>query len=274
MTEVRERVAAALPGYEVGPELGRGGSGVVLQGRHRRLGREVAIKLLRAQDSDPDSRSHFVTEAQLLASLDHPHIVPVYDFVDYDGLYLLVMERLCGGDVGTFAQGPEQGPESICALALAACSALQYAHHRGVLHRDIKPENLLLGNGLHLKVADFGIAKLLARSTGATTQPGEVVGTPLYMAPEQLQGREMGPPTDVYALGIVLYELFAGAHPFAGQTDPLELAYLHVHEPRHSCSTPSTYRCQSDWPVVGGAGLALRGGLGADRPPIDPGGSR
>ena len=231
MMPVRDRVAAALPEYEVGPELGRGGSGVVLQGRHLRLGREVAIKFLRVQDSDPNSRSHFVTEAQLLASLDHPHIVPVYDFVDHDGLYLLVMERLCGGDVGTFAQQPERGLESICALALAACSALEYAHRRGVLHRDIKPDNLLLGDGLNLKVADFGIAKLLARSSGATTQPGELVGTPLYMAPEQLQGRGMGPPTDVYALGMVLYELLAGAHPFAGQTDPLELAYLHVHEP-------------------------------------------
>src|SRR5438477_6722443 len=156
----QEAVAAALPLYEVEGELGHGAWGVVLAGRHRQLGRDVAIKQLpRSFGADPAVRSRFIAEARLLASLDHPHVVPVYDFVERDGLCLLVMERLTGGTL--WARFTDLGvtTDDACAVVVASCAALQCAHDRGVLHRDIKPENLMFSGSGTLKVTDFGIAK-------------------------------------------------------------------------------------------------------------------
>ena len=145
----RKLVEEALPSYEIGGELGRGGWGVVLSGRHRDLGRDVAIKQLpRAFAADANVRARFLAEARVLAALDHPHIVPVYDFVERDGLCLLVMERLSGGTV--WSRFTEQGVsmDDACAIVLATCAALDAAHAHGVLHRDIKPENLMFtGSG-------------------------------------------------------------------------------------------------------------------------------
>jgi serine/threonine protein kinase len=227
-----ERVAAALPAYEIGAELGRGGWGIVLAGRHRHLQRDVAIKQLpSAFSSDPDVRARFVTEARLLASLDHPHIVPIYDFVERDGLCLLVMEKLSGGTV--WKRFVESGleAEEACAIALVTAVALEYAHQHGVLHRDVKPENMLLtDDGRQLKVGDFGTARVLAGSTTMATQAGEVVGTPAYMAPEQATGSRVTPATDVYALGMTLYEMMSGQLPFRQGDSPLALLYQRVHE--------------------------------------------
>ncbi|MBV8296623.1 MAG: protein kinase, partial [Acidimicrobiia bacterium] len=140
----QEAVATTLPLYEVEGELGHGAWGVVLAGRHRQLGRDVAIKQLpRSFGADPAVRSRFIAEARLLASLDHPHVVPLYDFVEHDGLCLLVMERLNGGTLWSRARGGGVTAPHACALVLAALSALHYAHQRGVLHRDVKPENLM-----------------------------------------------------------------------------------------------------------------------------------
>ena len=227
-----ERVAAALPAYEIGAELGRGGWGIVLAGRHRHLQRDVAIKQLpSAFSSDPDVRARFVTEARLLASLDHPHIVPIYDFVERDGLCLLVMEKLSGGTVWQRFVESGLGGEEACAIALVTAVALEYAHQHGVLHRDVKPENMLLTNdGRQLKVGDFGTARVLAGSTTMATQAGEVVGTPAYMAPEQATGSRVTPATDVYALGMTLYEMMSGQLPFRQGDSPLALLYQRVHE--------------------------------------------
>ncbi|MBV8303878.1 MAG: protein kinase [Acidimicrobiia bacterium] len=227
----QEAVVAALPLYEVEGELGHGAWGVVLAGRHRQLGRDVAIKQLpRSFGADPAVRSRFIAEARLLASLDHPHVVPLYDFVEHDGLCLLVMERLTGGTLWSRARSGAVTAPNACALVLAALSALQYAHQRGVLHRDVKPENLMFSGKGDLKVTDFGIAKVVGGAATVATRAGDVLGTPAYMAPEQAMGQELSPPTDVYAVGTVLYELLSGTLPFPEDSNPVSTLYRHVHE--------------------------------------------
>jgi non-specific serine/threonine protein kinase len=225
-----EQVAAALPSYEIGEEIGRGSTGVVLAARHRRLGREVAVKMLpRHLAEDESVRRRFVAEAQLLASFSHVHIVPIYDFVEEDGLCLLVMERLGGGTLGDYARAGIDGAAG-CAAMLAVCSALQYAHERGVLHRDIKPTNVVVADDGLVKVTDFGIAKVLGGAESMATRTGLVVGTPNYMAPEQADGTvELTPATDVYGAGTMLYELLAGRLPFPSEGAPLHVLYTRVH---------------------------------------------
>ena len=219
------------PSYEVGSELGRGACGVVLAGQHRQLGRLVAIKQLpRAFGADPAVRARFLAEARVLATLDHPHVVAIYDFVDHDGLCLLVMERLTGGTVWSRFHAGGFTPDVSCAILLAVCSGLQHAHQHGVLHRDVKPENLMFSGAGTLKVTDLGIAKVIGGSSTLATRHGEILGTPAYIAPEQAQGYELTPATDVYAAGTLLYELLAGRLPFPADADPATLLYRHVHE--------------------------------------------
>lgn len=216
LTEDRREVEEALPGYEIGDELGRGAFGVVYEGRHRSLERRVAIKQLpRALSADPSLQARFLSEARVVASLDHPHIVPVYDYVERGGLRLIVMEHLGGGTLGARMTEAAMRPEAACAVVLAIAGALQHAHAKGVLHRDIKPDNVLFTGegGRTPKLADFGIAKVLqAESTMTVT--GTVIGTVAYMSPEQASGAEIGPPSDVYTCGILLYQLLAGRFPF------------------------------------------------------------
>jgi hypothetical protein len=232
MTLDRDLVAAALTAYDVGGELGRGGWGIVLEGRHKQLHRVVAIKQLpRAFAADPAVRARFVSEARLLASLDHPHIVPVYDFVELDGLCVLVMEKLAGGTVWSRFTGEGVSMDTACAVALATCAAMQCAHAQGILHRDIKPENLLFSETEVLKVTDFGIAKVVGGHQTLATKAGEVLGTPAYMAPEQAQAKELTPATDVYATGMMLYELLSGRLPFPEDADALTTLYRHAFEP-------------------------------------------
>lgn len=231
MTLDLDRVAAALPAYEIGSEVGRGGWGLVLSGRHRALGRTVAIKELpRAFAADPAVRVRFAAEARLLASLDHPHIVPVHDYVEADGLCLLVMEYLPGGTV--WSRFTESGltMDAAAGVTMATCAALDWAHARGILHRDVKPENLMFSGAGVLKVTDFGLAKVLGGPETLATRAGEVLGTPAYMAPEQAQGLQLSPATDVYAAGTMLYELLSGRLPFAEGGDALTLLYRHVYE--------------------------------------------
>ncbi|MCK9894365.1 serine/threonine-protein kinase [Frankia sp. AgB32] len=224
------RVSAALPGYELGAELGRGGFGVVLAGRHRLIDRPVAVKVLLdpteggdVGDSDGGLRTRFLGEARVLAGLDHPHVVRIYDYVESDGLCLLVMEQLTGGSLRGRGR-TLSAPASAGAIGVAAAVALAAAHSHGVLHRDIKPDNLLFTEDGTPKVADFGIAKIVEATAATTTG---LVGTPRYMAPEQITGGRLGPGTDLYALGVVLYELLAGRSPFP--PDLPVAALLHHH---------------------------------------------
>jgi serine/threonine protein kinase len=226
-----DRLIAALPAYEIGEELGRGAWGVVVAARHRQLGRQVAIKELpRALAADPGVRVRFVSEARLLATLDHPHVVPIYDFVEQNGLCLLVMERLAGGTVRSRLQAGDFTIEKACAVLLAVSAGLHHAHERGVLHRDVKPENLMFASDETVKIADFGIAKVIGGSATLATRSGEILGTPAYIAPEQARGAELGPATDVYAAGTILYELLSGKLPFPGDANPATVLYQHVYE--------------------------------------------
>ncbi len=231
MTLDRDRIVRALPSYEVGEEIGRGAWGVVVVARHRQLGRSVAVKELPAAfASDPGVRRRFASEARLLAGLDHPHIVPIYDYVEDEGLCLLVMELLSGGTVWSRFSTEGVTAAAACGIVVAACSALHYAHTSGILHRDIKPDNLLFSGTHTLKVSDFGIAKVVGGAESMGTRTGEVLGTPAYMAPEQALGTELTPATDVYALGTVLYELLSGRLPFSDDGNAIALLYRHVHE--------------------------------------------
>ncbi len=247
-------VADALPNYEINGELGRGGWGVVLGARHRQLGREVAIKELpRAFASDPTVRARFVAEARLLASLDHPHIVPVYDYVERDGLCLLVMEKLSGGTVWSrFATEGFTAPAA-CAVVLAGCAGLHAAHQRGILHRDVKPANFLFSGTAALKVADFGIAKVVGGDETLMTRAGEVLGTPAYIAPEQAKGQPLSPATDVYAAATMLYELLAGSLPFDEAIDAMAVLFKHAFEP----PVPLSDKAPTVPPVI--ADVVMRG---------------
>ncbi|ONH51762.1 hypothetical protein CcI49_35115 [Frankia sp. CcI49] len=220
MIEEKERIAALVPGYELGARLGRGAFGLVLAGRHRELHRDVAIKILfvgQEGDTEPNKG-----EARLLASLDHPHIVRVYDAVTAEDLHLIVMEMLAGGTLARRQQ--DLTAEASCAVGLATATALSVAHARGVLHRDIKPANILFDADNLLKVTDFGIAKM---AEGTATTASGVMGTPRYMAPEQFLVGQLGPATDLYALGVMLYELLSGEPPFLAP-NPFALAQQHV----------------------------------------------
>jgi Protein kinase domain len=231
MTLDQREVIEALPQYEVGIELGRGGWGVVLAGRHRQLGRDVAIKQLpRAFAADASVRARFVEEARLLASLDHPHIVPIYDFVERDGLCLLVMEQLPGGTLWSRFSTDGFTPPAAAAAVLATIAGLQAAHEHRILHRDVKPENLMFSSTGALKVTDFGIAKVVGGAGTLATRAGEVVGTPAYIAPEQARGGDLSPATDVYAVATMFYELLSGQLPFTDDAGAMALLFKHAFE--------------------------------------------
>jgi hypothetical protein len=226
-----ERIRQALPGYSVGGQVGRGGCGVVLSGMHLQLERPVAIKQIPPQLADDLAlRRRFVAEARLMASIDHPHVVPVYDYVEHDDLCLLVMEYLPGGSVADRfgREGFDAG--SAMAVALACAAGLEAAHRRGVLHRDVKPANLMFGANGTVKLTDFGIAKIVGGDETMVTRAGEVIGTVSYMAPEQARGLPLSPATDVYALATMLYQLLSGVLPFPPAEDSMVTLFLHAFE--------------------------------------------
>ena len=231
MSDTTSRIADALPEYDIEQELGRGAMGVVYLGRHKRLDRTVAIKELPANFAGDDHvRSRFRTEAKVLAALDHPHIVPVYDFVEKDDLLVLVMEELPGGTVWDRFTSTGFTPPQACAVVMATTAGLEHAHHQQVLHRDVKPDNLMFARDGSLKVTDFGIAKVVGGGQTLATVDGGVLGTPAYMSPEQAKGGEVGPAADVYAAGTMLYELLTGELPFPEAETPLSMLYQRVHE--------------------------------------------
>src|SRR3954451_13131012 len=176
-TRPRASCALRCPAYEIGEIIGSGAFAVVFAARHIGLDREVAIKVLApALVDDDDTRQRFGAEARLLASLDHPHIVRAHDYVDGGKVCALVMERTHGGTLAARLRLGRLSPARACAVGLATLHGLEHAHRHRVLHRDIKPENLLFGDGNLLKVADFGIAKMVgasgARLTATATRPG------------------------------------------------------------------------------------------------------
>jgi hypothetical protein len=212
-----------LPGYEIQAELGRGGMGVVYRARHTQLDRLVAIKMLPAETGhDPHFLERFIREARALARLSHPAIVTVHDFGQAGDQTYFVMEFVAGTDLRQRLNSGRLPPAEVFRIVSQVCDALQYAHDEGIVHRDIKPENILLDERGRVKIADFGIAKLLTRSTGqyTLTGPWQLVGTWRYMAPEQLEDPQgLDHRADIYSLGVVFYEMLTGKMP-QGQFPP------------------------------------------------------
>jgi serine/threonine-protein kinase len=212
--------AAVLSNYEVIEELGRGGMGVVFKARQRRADRVVAVKVIRgAWTADPRSQERLTTEARALGRISHPNIVQVFE-VGQEGESFFSMEYIEGGSLAEKLR--LEGcldPEAAADLVRVLASAVGAAHEAGVLHRDLKPANILLKHDGTPKVTDFGLAKWLDGGSGLTTS-GVILGTPSYMAPEQAAGRfdDVGPRTDVYSLGAILYETLTGVPPFRSDT--------------------------------------------------------
>src|SRR5215469_2888549 len=187
-----ELIAPYFPQLEILECLGRGGMGVVYKARQKTLNRFVALKLLAPERvQDPQFADRFVREAQALAALNHPNIVTIYDFGQAGGFYFLLMEFVDGLNLRRLLQARKLAPEEALAIVPSICDALQYAHVRGIVHRDIKPENILLDKEGKIKIADFGIAKMLGAnhdasgSKSAERATQSAVGTPGYHAPEQ-----------------------------------------------------------------------------------------
>jgi predicted Ser/Thr protein kinase len=214
-----------VPGYEVLRELGRGGMGVVFEARQVRLKRPCVLKMILAGDlAGPVTRARFLKEAEVVARFQHPNIVQVHAVGEHDGRPFFEQEYAEGGSLADRLDGTPQPPEEAARLVEMLAGAMDYAHRRGVVHRDLKPANVLLAADGTPKIGDFGLAKLQEGDDGATlTHTGAVLGTPSYMAPEQAagDGAAVGPAADIYALGVILYELLIGRAPFRGTT-PLE----------------------------------------------------
>src|SRR5262245_22295384 len=203
-----EEIATHFPQFEILQCLGRGGMGVVYKARQKSLDRIVALKILAPEkEKAPQFAERFSREAKTLAKLNHPNIVTVHDFGETNGMFYLVMEFVDGVNLRQLLRERRLSPEEALAIVPPVCQALQFAHDQGIVHRDIKPENLLLDRQSRVKIADFGIAKILGRNEPGVGETREVIGTPQYMAPEQVQQpQRVDHRADIYSLGIVLYE--------------------------------------------------------------------
>jgi serine/threonine-protein kinase len=222
-----------IPGYEVEAVLGRGGMGVVFRALHLRLNRVVALKmLLTGGYAGPPERARFQREAEAVAGLRHANLVQVYDVADHEGRPYFTMEFVEGGSLDQRLAGTPQPARQAAALAATLAQAVQVAHQGGIVHRDLKPANVLLTADGTPKISDFGLARRLDGGA-ALTQSGAPVGTPSYMAPEQAGGkaRAIGPTTDVYALGAILYELLTGRPPFRAETAAETVLQVLYQEP-------------------------------------------
>jgi WD40 repeat protein/serine/threonine protein kinase len=251
-----------IAGYEILGALGHGGMGIVYQARQVSLNRLVALKMIRAQEAHAEDLTRFQIEAQAVARLQHPHIVQIYEIGAHAGRPYMALEYVAGGSLDKRLRGVPQPPRQAAKLVEILARATHAAHLRGIVHRDLKPANILLAqtndegpeaadegktkdgergpgenpSGLTFpfaapKITDFGLAKLLTGTDSNPTRTGEVMGTPSYMAPEQTDGRSIGPAADVYALGAILYELLTGRPPFKAATTVETVMQVRSDEP-------------------------------------------
>ena len=239
-TSLSSRLATALAGrYQIEREIGRGGMATVHLARDLRHGRWVAIKVLREELAAAVGAERFLEEIRVTASLQHPHILPLFDSGSAAGLVWYVMPFVEGETLRSrLARERRLAVEDAVQLVREMADALEYAHRHGVVHRDVKPENVLLQSG-HALVADFGIALALENAGGARlTRTGITLGTPSYMAPEQAAGdRPIDARTDVYALGAVLHEMLAGESPLAAASHQDLWGKSMMHAPAMSLAT-------------------------------------
>jgi predicted Ser/Thr protein kinase len=252
--EAALEAGSAIGAYAIVRELGRGGMGRVYLATDTRLGRTVALKALAPHlVRDPSQRERLRREARSAASLTHPGICTVYALEEIDGDLYIATEFVDGHTLGAEIRGGRRpSGDEILRTARELAAALASAHARGIVHRDLKPENVMRGRDGRLKILDFGLARVLeeggpegfshTRSAGFATRPGIVVGTPAYMAPEQINGEAVDARADIFAVGVVLYEYACGVHPFAATTELAVVARVLGTEPR-----PLGERC-SDLP--------------------------
>jgi serine/threonine-protein kinase len=232
--------------YEISKELGKGAMGIVYLGKDPKINREVAIKTLRFEDEfDAEDqkimKERFFREAESAGRLVHPNIVTIYDAGDDGDISYIAMELLSGSDLKDYsAKGKLLPTNEVIEIIAKVADALDYAHSEGVVHRDIKPANIMrLADG-KIKVADFGIARITSQSKTAT---GTVMGTPSYMAPEQLAGKKVDGRADLFSLGVTLYELLTGEKPFTGES-VATLMFRIANEPH-----PAIMNARADLPA-------------------------
>jgi serine/threonine protein kinase len=226
-----EDLTPIFPELELDSLLGRGGMGAVYKARQKNLERTIALKILpREIGGYKDFAARFTREARALASLNHPHIVSIYDFGEHDGLYFFIMEYVDGTNLRKLLLDRKTLPQTALEIIPQICDALQFAHDRGVIHRDIKPENILLSQHGRVKIADFGLARL-RNNTGKNQSiaTDQVIGTPQYMAPEQIEHpSKTDHRADIYSLGVVFYELLTGELPMGRFAPPSQIVTIDI----------------------------------------------
>ncbi|MFJ8622488.1 serine/threonine-protein kinase [Kitasatospora sp. NPDC093550] len=230
-------VGRKVAGYRLESEIGRGGMAVVYRAKDLRLGRTVAVKLLAPELARNEVfRQRFMLESEAAAAIDHPHIIPVFQAGEHDGILFIAMRYVEGGDLRSLInRGGPFAVERTTRLALQIASALDAAHDHDLVHRDVKPGNVLVAAGTdsehpeHLYLADFGLTKKSLSLSGLTSV-GQIVGTLDYAAPEQISGRPLDGRCDQYSLGCVVFEMLAGAPPFRRESD-LALLWAHLNDP-------------------------------------------
>ncbi len=220
----------SIPGYRIEKEIGSGGMATVYLGVQEKLNRRTAIKVLEPLLlKDPNFAKRFLKEAETAANLSHPGIVHIYDVGRSENYYYMVMEYLEGGSIKDRIQRGPMDPNEAMTIIRQVAAALQYAHDQGYIHRDIKPDNIMFRKDGSTVITDFGIARAVD-STTKLTKTGMSIGTPHYMSPEQARGKTLDGRSDIYALGIVLYEMLTGHVPFDAD-DSVAIAVKHIQEP-------------------------------------------
>ena len=217
--------------YELLAEIGHGGMGVVYQARQKSLDRIVALKmLLGGQFAEPQARARFRSEAEIAAQLQHPNIVAIHEVGEHDHLPFFTMDFVEGRSLAEVARDKPLTPTAAAGYMATIARAIAYAHEHGVLHRDLKPSNILIDGSDQPRITDFGLAKRLTGSTTSLTLSGEALGSPNFMPPEQAAGKhqQIGPPSDVYGLGAILYYLVTSRPPFVA--DNLSMAVRQVQD--------------------------------------------
>src|SRR5690242_4483092 len=225
------------PGQMLGPyriisQVGKGGMANVYKAYQPSVDRYVAIKVLPSQLAESQEfATRFHQEARIIAKLEHPHILPVFDYGESDGVAYFVMRYL---EAGTLKDKMEAGRplplKDIDRIFTQLADALSYAHTNGVIHRDLKPANALIDSHGNIFLTDFGIARLLESASPRLTQTDAIMGTPAYISPEQAQGNDVDQRSDIYSLGIILYEMVTGRVPFVADT-PLAVLFKHISDP-------------------------------------------
>lgn len=230
-------IGTVVAGCRIEERLAPGGMSLVYRAEHATLGRKVAIKFLAPQLADDEAyRERFLRESRLASALHHPNIVPIHDAGEADGVPYITMHFVEGTDLAALLREAPLATDRILAIMFQVAAALDAAHDQGLVHRDVKPANILIASGEgveapgHVYLTDFGLAKQVAGVGAALTKQGLFMGTLDYVAPEQIQGREVDRRTDVYSLGCVVYECLTGVTPYPRETE-VAMLYAHMQEP-------------------------------------------